>query len=308
MLIKMLIKSLPNQSPLKTILSAALLLALFAAAPAISRANEPSSWQMLIDMPDAPSQTISLVSDYTCNGVPCTLDAPMIPLRAFANALGISPEFCCMGGVAMLLWPAENACVLLNGLPHIISLTPDATCQPLYEVPLMIEGSYCAPISLLDIWELDYDIDAANMLITVRPANAAAASPARVPANKLWQAASPQLDILLTPTRHLLSSVTQTIDATVDANSLLYAAGKLHGTCVPPGGSLAGGTGHTLLDATLCTALKAAGLPPTNGIFTNHSVFPIQLTCHVAPGDLTVQVYQLNSLSASGSYAGQIAP
>lgn len=288
------------------ILLAALLLAA-PAAPALSRTDEAlikeAGWQMTVHTAQG-SRSVTLITDYSCGGVPCTLADPMIPLRDFAATLGLAPDFRCVGGVGALLWPAGDGFILLDGLPTAITLMPEAASLPLFEVPRVLDGCFCAPLSFLDVLGLDYDIDAANMQVTVY----AGQTSNQASIDELWQAAAPQLNVLLTPDRQLLSSATVNIDTDIDsANTLLQAAGKLHGTCVPPGGMLACNPAHTSLDMALYQALCKAGLPQSGGAFANDTAFPLQIACCVAPGTVTVQVYQLNSLAAASAYLGPIA-
>lgn len=310
---------------LGAILLAALLLAA-PAAPALSRTDE-LCWQMTVHTAQG-SRSVTLITDYSCGGAPCTLADPMIPLRDFAATLGLAPDFRCVGGVGALLWPAGDGFILLDGLPSAITLMPEAASLPLFEVPRVLDGCFCAPLSFLDVLGLDYDIDAANMQVTVYAGQTSTSIQASNQAStqasmdELWQAAAPQLNVLLTPNRHLLSSATVNIDTDIDsANTLLQAAGKLHGTCVPPGGMLACNplntpctppddplnTPCTPLDMALYQALCKAGLPQSGGAFANDTAFPLQIACCVAPGTVTVQVYQLNSLSAASAYLGPIA-
>lgn len=283
------------------ILLAALLLAA-PAAPALSRTDE-LCWQMTVHTAQG-SRSVTLITDYSCGGVPCTLADPMIPLRDFAATLGLAPDFRCVGGVGALLWPAGDGFILLDGLPTAITLMPEAASLPLFEVPRVLDGCFCAPLSFLDVLGLDYDIDAANMQVTVY----AGQTSNQASIDELWQAAAPQLNVLLTPQRQLLSSATLATDTDIDsANTLLQAAGKLHGTCVPPGGMLACNPLNTPLDIALYQALCKAGLPQSGGAFANDTAFPLQIACCVAPGTVTVQVYQLNSLSAASAYLGPIA-
>lgn len=313
---------------LAAILLTALLLAT-PAAPAFSRTNEATveepGWQLTIHTPQGTC-IVPLVTDYNCTGVPCTLTDPMIPLRSFAAALDLPLDYRCVGGVAALLWPAGDGFILLDGLPNAITLKPQAAILPLFEVPRVLDGCFCAPLSFLDVLKLDYDIDAANMQVTLYAdqASVQALIQASVQASidELWQAATPQLNVLLTPTRQLLSSATLAINADIDsANTLLQDAGKLHGTCVPPGDTLACNppytpctplddplcTPCTPLDMTLYTALCKAGLPQNSGTFANNTLFPLQIVCRVAPDSLTIQVYQLNSSAAAGAYLAPIA-
>lgn len=288
------------------ILLAALLLAA-PAAPALSRTDEAlikeAGWQMTVHTAQG-SRSVTLITDYSCGGVPCTLADPMIPLRDFAATLGLAPDFRCVGGVGALLWPAGDGFILLDGLPTAITLMPEAASLPLFEVPRVLDGCFCAPLSFLDVLGLDYDIDAANMQVTVY----AGQTSNQASIDELWQAAAPQLNVLLTPQRQLLSSATLATDTDIDsANTLLQAAGKLHGTCVPPGGMLACNPLNTPLDIALYQALCKAGLPQSGGAFANDTAFPLQIACCVAPGTVTVQVYQLNSLSAASAYLGPIA-
>lgn len=286
---------------LGAILLAALLLAA-PAAPALSRTDE-LCWQMTVHTAQG-SRSVTLITDYSCGGAPCTLADPMIPLRDFAATLGLAPDFRCVGGVGALLWPAGDGFILLDGLPTAITLMPEAASLPLFEVPRVLDGCFCAPLSFLDVLGLDYDIDAANMQVTVY----AGQTSNQASIDELWQAAAPQLNVLLTPQRQLLSSATLATDTDIDsANTLLQAAGKLHGTCVPPGGMLACNPLNTPLDIALYQALCKAGLPQSGGAFANDTAFPLQIACCVAPGTVTVQVYQLNSLSAASAYLGPIA-
>lgn len=290
---------------LGAILLAALLLAA-PAAPALSRTDE-LCWQMTVHTAQG-SRSVTLITDYSCGGAPCTLADPMIPLRDFAATLGLAPDFRCVGGVGALLWPAGDGFILLDGLPTAITLMPEAASLPLFEVPRVLDGCFCAPLSFLDVLGLDYDIDAANMQVRVYADRASIQASTQASIDELWQAAAPQLNVLLTPQRQLLSSATLATDTDIDsANTLLQAAGKLHGTCVPPGGMLACNPLNTPLDIALYQALCKAGLPQSGGAFANDTAFPLQIACCVAPGTVTVQVYQLNSLAAASAYLGPIA-
>ncbi len=309
-----------------------LLLLLTLAAPAAANQGPPApaanEWLLRL-VTDEQTAAYLLPLDYTADGVDYTLTEPCLPLSLLAEAAGLPLFWRSFNGQGAALWPDENAArIFLPGRPEVwhIARQKDgwqAAAEVQTELPRLINGRLCLPISYLDCLGLAYTADIPARTLTVYLPKARAADAAA-----LWAAAEPQLKELLSPRVTLLGEAAASFDAAaIDrSQNVLLAADALQGLVVAPGAAFSfeqavgprtaarGYRGESiaadvsLINATVYRAALAAGLAADeNSGWRNGGSLPVQLVCRIKGGRLTVQIYRLDDPAAAGRFLGSVA-
>lgn len=268
----------------------------------------PSGWQLQIVCPQKPVQTLPLPTDFSVNGIAYTLADPYIPLRPLAAALGLNISWQQINGCNAVLWPTNNAQIFIADLPvsiHVSKINGGqwaVNAAQQFEQPCILGGSFCVPLSFLDILGINYTIDAENMLVTVCSAPICAAAPT----DTIWQAALPVINAQLAATGQLLGEATVTAantDLAAEQYRLL-AAEALHGTAIAPGqafcpadvlpADLPADVAYQVTNA-FYRAANQANLPAAAAARQNNTGASLKITCHTIAGSVTVRIYRLSN-------------
>lgn len=199
-----------------------------------------NTWQLTLLTEDGqPLTEFPLPQDYRSGGITYTLSEPFIPLRPLAEVLGVPLTWQKFADADCVVWAAaDNARLFIANRPHVIHFTADdnqswqAAEEIQYQQPLLLNGTFCVPLSYLACLGLPYDYEASGGQITVYAPNLTAADP-----SALWSAAQSSLAGILPPPAHLLATATTLFDpAQINrCQNILLAAGALHGLVIAPG-------------------------------------------------------------------------
>ncbi len=204
------------------------------------QAPSENTWRLTLLTEDGQSLTeFSLPQDYISGGITYTLSEPFIPLRPLAEILGVPLVWQKFADADCAIWAAnDNARLFIANRPQVLHFTINnnrswqAVQETQYQQPLLLNGTFCVPLSYLACLGLPYDYEASSGQITVYAPDITATNP-----YALWSAAQATLADILPPPAHLLATATTLFNpAQINrCQNILLAAGALHGLVIAPG-------------------------------------------------------------------------